>query len=42
MPINVSSSRGVRRGRLIGGELTARSTCLIGSLTVIAHLARKL
>jgi AcrR family transcriptional regulator len=38
MPINVSSSCGVRRGRLIGGALTGRSTCLIGSLNVIAHL----
>ncbi len=31
----------MRFGRLIGGALTARSTCLIGSLTVIAHLPGK-
>src|SRR5882672_2534309 len=40
IPISVSSRCGVRRGRrpATGGSLTARSTCLIGSLTVIAHL----
>src|ERR1700760_4945357 len=40
IPINVSPSCGVRRCRrpATGGSLTARSTCLIGSLTVIAHL----
>ena len=40
IPISVSSSFGVRRGLrpATGGSPTARSTCLIGSLTVIAHL----
>src|SRR6202012_2367096 len=40
IPIKVSPSCGVRRGRrpATGGSPTARSTCLIGSLTVIAHL----
>src|SRR5260370_42574941 len=40
IPISVSSSCGVRRGRrpATGGSPTVRSTCLIGSLTVIAHL----
>src|ERR1700744_499496 len=40
IPIRVSSSFGVRRDLrpAIGGPPTARSTCLIGSLTVIARL----
>src|SRR5580693_10601000 len=43
MPISPSSKRTSRRvrrrvNRAIGGSLIARSTCLIGSLTVIGHL----
>src|SRR3984957_18644902 len=44
IPISLSSRRSARRvrprpNRAIGGSLIVRSTCLIGSLTVIAHLS---